>query len=155
MEIRIDDLTGNEIADLLQAHTDDMLKHSPPKSVHTLDLSALRSSDITFWSVWSNGELAGCGALKEIDDNHVELKSVRTAKQYLRKGVAAKLVEHILAIAKKRSYKKISLETGNSSAFLPAKKLYEKMGFQECQPFADYSDDPFSSFMTKDLSSLS
>jgi putative acetyltransferase len=155
MDIRVDDLTSNEITHLLQVHQDDMLTHSPPKSVHTLDLIALKSPSITFWSAWSEGKLAGCGALKEIDDSHAELKSVRTSNDHLRKGVAAKLVDHILTTAKKRSYKKVSLETGNSTAFLPAKNLYKKLGFKDCQPFADYNEDPFSSFMTKDLTTMS
>lgn len=155
MDIRVDDLTSNEITELLQVHHEDMLAHSPPKSVHTLDLIALKSPNITFWSAWSEGKLAGCGALKEIDDSHAELKSVRTANEHLRKGVAAKLVDHILKTAVKRSYKKVSLETGNSAAFIPAKNLYKKFGFKDCQPFADYNEDPCSSFMTKDLSSLS
>lgn len=151
MDIIIDDLTGPEVAKLLTEHHEDMHKHSPPESIHAMDLSALQSQDVTFWSAWINGELAGCGALKQLDKHHGELKSMRTARNFLRQGIAAKLLTHILNEAKKHNYTKISLETGTMAAFSPARNMYEKFGFEYCAPFAHYSEDPNSTFMTKNL----
>jgi len=128
-----------------------MLKHSPPESVHALDLTALKADDITLWSAWSNDELAGCGALKRLNSEHAEIKSMRTSKQYLRQGVAANLLTHILAFAKTKHYQKVSLETGTMTAFTPAQKLYKSFGFSQCQPFSDYQLDPHSMFFTKEL----
>ena len=152
LEIKLDDLKGPEIAVLLSEHLQGMAKHSPPESIHALDLDALRKPDITFWSLWGNGELMGCGALKEIDKSHAEIKSMRTASNHLRKGVAGKLLQHILEVAKKRQYQRLSLETGSAEAFSPARSLYSQFGFNYCGPFADYVEDPYSMFMTKELS---
>jgi putative acetyltransferase len=151
MEIRIDDLTGTEIKELLREHLAGMLEMSPPESVHALPLEELRKPDITFWSVWHDSELMGCGALKELEAQHGEVKSMRTIARHRRKGVAAAVLEHILAEARRRNYKRVSLETGSMDAFLPARKLYERFGFEYCAPFADYIDDPNSVFMTKEL----
>ena len=151
MDIKIDNLDGVEVKLLLQEHHDDMLKHSPPESVHALDLSSLKASDVTFWTAWINGELAGCGALKKLNEKHAELKSMRTSQKFLRKGVAVKLLTHIINIAKTQSITKISLETGTKKAFVPAQKLYKGFGFQECQPFSNYKEDPYSMFLTKTI----
>ena len=152
MDVRVGELRNTEVIGLLQEHHEDMLKHSPPESVHALDLSGLETPDVTFWSLWVNHELAGIGALKELDKEHGEIKSMRTSKNYLRKGIARKLLEHIIQQSSIRSYKKISLETGTMDAFLPAQKLYQQFGFQECKPFGNYCLDPYSMFMTKVLS---
>ena len=149
--IKIDDLNGREIAQLLSEHLHSMTLHSPPESIHALDLNSLRQSDITFWSAWHGDNLAGCGALKELDSRHAEIKSMRTANAYLRQGVAAALLQHILFTAKKRGYKNLSLETGSMDAFKPARALYTKYGFELCSPFANYSEDPNSVFMTLKL----
>ncbi|MFC4100219.1 GNAT family N-acetyltransferase [Paenibacillus xanthanilyticus] len=151
MNIIIDDLNGPEVADLLNEHLRDMFAGSPPESVHALDLEGLKKPEITFWSAWENGELLGCGAIKELDSEHVELKSMRTASRHLRKGVAKQILEHILAQAKERGYKRISLETGSQESFEPARKLYERFGFDYCGPFGDYVLDPYSVFMTRTL----
>jgi putative acetyltransferase len=151
MEIRIDDLTRPEIAGLLREHLAGMFETSPPESVHALPLEELRKPDITFWSVWRDSELMGCGALKELNPHHGEVKSMRTVTKHLRKGVAAAVLRHILDEAKRRNYKRVSLETGSMDAFLPARKLYESFGFEYCEPFADYVEDPNSVFMTKEL----
>jgi len=150
-ELRIDDLQGPEIAALLEAHLAHMRSISPPCSVHALDLERLRKPDITFWSVWEGKELAGCGALKELDRGHGEIKSMRTASAHLRKGVASKVVKHILDEAKRRGYRRLSLETGSTRDFAPAQNLYARFGFRPCGPFADYKDDPFSFYMSKEL----
>lgn len=151
MEIKIDDLQGPEVAALLEDHLYSMTLHSPPESIHALDLDKLRKPEITFWSAWENGELLGCGAIKELDVAHAELKSMKTDSKHLRKGVAEKLLVHIIEEARGRGYERISLETGSMDAFLPARKLYGKYGFEECGPFGDYVLDPNSLFMTKTL----
>jgi len=151
MDIRVGELRNEDVITLLQEHHEDMLSHSPAESVHALDLNALEAPDITFWSFWINQELVGVGALKEIDKEHGEIKSMRTSTDHLRKGVARKLLEHIMKQANIRSYKRLSLETGTMDAFLPAHKLYQQFGFQECQPFGNYKEDPYSMFMTKSI----
>ena len=151
MNIKIDDLTSSEIYELLQEHLRSMALHSPPESIHALDIEALRKPEITFWTVWENGELLGCGALKELDSRHAEIKSMRTSSAHLRKGVARTLLNHILAEAKRRGYSRLSLETGSAEAFEPARQLYANFGFTYCDPFADYVEDPYSVFMTREL----
>ncbi len=155
MHIKIDKLRGPEIFSLLQEHLQSMALHSPPESVHALDLDALRQPDISFWTAWDTAgdgaALLGCGALKELDAQHGEIKSMRTASQHLRKGVALALLQHILDEAGRRSYRRLSLETGSMAAFEPARLLYAKMGFVDSAPFADYDIDPYSVFMTKIL----
>jgi putative acetyltransferase len=151
MDIRVDDLSGPEIAQLLREHLHSMTLHSPPESIHALDLDGLRKPEITFWSVWQDAELMGCGAIKQLDPHHGEIKSMRTASSHLRKGVAASLMQHILEEARRRSYQRLSLETGSMGAFAPARRLYTNFGFEFCGPFADYVEDPYSVFMTKKL----
>ncbi len=149
MYIKTDNLKSQAIADLLKQHHQDMLLHSPPDSVHALDLTALQGPDITFYSVWIDDELAGCGALKALDDKQGEIKSMRTAVAHLRKGVAAALLTHMITVAKNRGYKSLSLETGSMAAFIPARQLYQQFGFENCEPFGSYSEDPYSVFMAK------
>ena len=151
MNIKIDDLNGSAIHALLREHLQSMALHSPPESVHALDIEALRKPEITFWTAWEGGELLGCGALKELDSRHAEIKSMRTSSLHLRKGVAKTLLMHILDEAKRRSYRRLSLETGSMEAFKPARNLYAKSGFTSCEPFADYVEDPHSVFMTRQL----
>lgn len=151
MEIKVDDLTGPEIARLLNEHLETMHLHSPPESVHALPIEQLRSPDVTFWSVWEDGELLGCGALKQLDPQHGEIKSMRTVSRHLRKGVARAVLNHIVEEAKRRRYRQLSLETGSMAAFEPARRLYERAGFTYCEPFADYIEDPNSVFMTMAL----
>jgi putative acetyltransferase len=151
VEIKLDDLTGPEVAQLLDEHLQNMAKHSPPESRHALILQELRKPEITFWSVWENGHLVGCGALKELDKKHGEIKSMRTSSSHLRKGVAKKVLQHIIEEAKNRNYRRLSLETGSMAAFEPARRLYASFGFQYCKPFSDYMEDPNSVFMTMEL----
>lgn len=151
MLIKIDDLRGHEVAQILTEHLTDMYAVSPPESVHALDLDKLRKPEITFWSVWDGNQLAGCGAIKELDATHAEIKSMRTANAYRGKGVAVKIMEHILGVAAERNYQRLSLETGTQDFFIPARKLYERFGFEYCGPFGDYAEDPYSAFMTKAL----
>ncbi len=153
MLIRVDDLRGAPIAALLQEHLDSMHALSPPESVHALDLAALRQPHITFWTAWDGDELLGCGALKRLDTDHFELKSMRTARAHLRKGVARALLRRILAHARAEGIARISLETGSAPAFAPARQLYAREGFVECGPFEGYGPDPHSVFMTLALAS--
>jgi putative acetyltransferase len=151
MDIRVDDLSGPEIAALLAEHLRSMYLHSPPESVHALDMERLRAPDITMWTVWEERELLGCGALKELDRDHGEIKSMRTATRHLRRGVASALMRHILGEARRRSYRRLSLETGSMAAFAPARELYRRFGFEPCGPFGEYIEDPNSVFMTREL----
>jgi putative acetyltransferase len=151
MEIRVDDLGGPEIAAFLEEHLRDMRAASPPESTHALDLEGLKQPDITFWTVWEGGQLIGCGAIKELNPKHGEIKSMRTRMSHRGKGIGAFVLQHILREARARGYERVSLETGSMRFFEPARALYRKHGFCDCQPFADYTLDPNSVFMTKDL----
>lgn len=151
VDIRVDDLQGDAIKDLLRLHLDAMHQHSPPESVHALDVEALRHPTITFWTAYAHGELLGCGALKRLSPDHGELKSMRTADAQLRKGVARALLRHIESAARAEGMGRLSLETGSTAPFAAALRLYACEGFVECGPFGDYGLDPFSIFMTKSL----
>lgn len=150
-DIRVDDLSGPEVAALLGEHLASMHRDSPPGAVNALDLDRLRGPDVTFWSVWQRGELVGCGALKALDAGHGECKSMRTAEAHRRRGVAAALLRHMLVEARARGYRRLSLETGSGPAFEAAQALYRRFGFERCAPFADYRDDGFSVCMTREL----
>jgi putative acetyltransferase len=152
-EIKLDDLSSPAIAELLAEHLHDMYEQSPPGSVHALDLDDLKKPDITFWAIWDGDALVGCGALKELDAEHGEIKSMRTAHAYRGKGAGKLMVRHIIDEARKRNYKRLSLETGSMAFFDPARRLYESFGFECCGPFADYVLDPNSVFMTMSLES--
>ncbi len=128
-----------------------MARHSPPESIHALALDQLRRPEITFWTAWSGAELLGCAALKQLDAAHGEIKSMRTARAHRRAGVARRLLEHLIGEARRRGYRRLSLETGSMAAFAPAHALYAGFGFVRCAPFADYVEDPNSVFMTREL----
>ncbi|NKB50606.1 MAG: GNAT family N-acetyltransferase [Rhizobiaceae bacterium] len=151
MNIVVDDLRGPEIAALLEAHLDLMRSQSPPESVHTLDLDSLRQPDVTFWTAWEGGYLLGCGALKQMQNGHGEIKSMHTAKAARGKGIAAKLLAHLEDHARSKGLTRLSLETGSQDGFTPARALYGKFGYAVCPPFGDYVEDPNSTFMTKQL----
>ncbi|MGW4644433.1 GNAT family N-acetyltransferase [Sphaerisporangium sp. NPDC004334] len=151
IEIVADDLSGPRIAEFLRAHLAEMRSITPPESVHALDLDALRKPDVTFWSVMDGGILVGCGAIKRLDAGHAEVKSMRTAPRRKRSGVATLLLEHIIGEARREGFTRLSLETGSQEFFLPARRLYEKLGFAYCEPFADYGHDPNSVYMTRTL----
>jgi putative acetyltransferase len=151
MTIQRDDLRGPEIAELLREHLRCMREVSPRESCHVLDLDGLRRPDVKFWSIWDGSELAGCGALKELDAGHAEIKSMRTASAFLRRGVASKMLSHLIEEARRRGYRRLSLETGAMDYFEPARRLYSSFGFVVCAPFSTYVEDPNSVFMTKEL----
>lgn len=147
----MDDLSGVQVKALIAEHLQGMAADSPPESIHALNLDGLKKPEITFWCAWEGEDLLGCGAIKELDPEHAELKSMRTASAHLRKGVARKILAHIMDVAVERGYKRVSLETGSMDSFIPARKLYEDFGFEYCEPFADYILDPNSAFMTKTI----
>ena len=151
MIIREDDLRGAKIAALLSAHLEVMALHSPPESRHALDLEGLRAPEITFWTAWDDAQLLGCAALKELDGGHGEIMSMHTAEAARGRGVARRLLEHLIAEARRRAYRRLSLETGSMAGFEPARALYRDFGFTFCAPFADYRPDPNSVFMTLSL----
>ena len=149
--IKVGDLSSPEIAELLTDHRSEMNQHSPPESVHALDLEKLKRPEITFWSIWNGDELVGCGALKELDSTHAEIKSMRTDPKYRGQGAGKLMLRHILDEAKQKGYERLSLETGSMAAFEPARRLYASHGFTDCGPFADYTPDPNSAFITLEI----
>ena len=154
LQITIDPLRSPEIAALLREHLDEMRSISPPESVHALELSRLRVPDVTFWSAWHGEVLVGCAALRELDGWHGEVKSMRTVAAYRGRGVASALMRHLLDEARQRGYRRLSLETGSQPEFAPARALYRRFGFAACGPFAHYTEDRCSAFMTRALPDL-
>ena len=151
IEIVKDNLSDGAIGNLLNSHLQEMHKYSPPESIHALDEEKLKDSSVTFWAAHIDGELAGCGALKELSSSVAEIKSMKTSDLFLRKGVGAKLLAEIISEAIRRSYIEVKLETGSDRVFGPAVAMYEKYGFVECGPFGKYKSDPYSKFYTKCL----
>ncbi len=151
MIIRLDDLSGPEIAAFLEEHLRDMRAASPPESKHALDLAALRMPDISFWTAWDDARLIGCCALKQLDPTHAEIKSMRVAITKRRKGIGSALIKHVINEATQRRYRRLSLETGSMAFFDPARKLYRDFGFTDCGPFGSYRQDPNSVFMTLEI----
>ncbi|MCL1113144.1 GNAT family N-acetyltransferase [Shewanella basaltis] len=149
MEILLDGLQDPGVIELLQVHLADMYATSPPESVHALDIDALSHSSITFWCAKRQGEVIGCVAIKELNKTHGEIKSMRTSAAARNQGVATALLLHLLDEAKRRGYQQLSLETGSMDFFAPARRLYQRHGFEYCGPFADYQADPNSLFMTR------
>ena len=148
----VDDLSGPQIAQFLDEHVQEIRSITPsPESKHALDLDDLRKPEITFWSVMDGAALVGCGAIKRLDASHAEVKSMRTAPDRRRGGIASTPLEQTITKAKRMGFTRLSLETGSYEVFLPARKLYEKFGFEYCEPFADYQADPNSVFMTRPL----
>jgi len=151
IEIRVDDLSGDDTRALIARHLEGMHDTSAPESVHALDIDGLRHPTITFWSAWIGGELAGIGALKSIDADRGELKSMRVDDRFRGSGVGRAILRHIVVAARERGVKSLWLETGSGEEFLPAQRLYESEGFTVSGPFEPYTDDPFSLFMTRTL----
>ncbi len=148
-DIHPGDLDDPRVIALLEEHLASMEPTAPAESRHALDLNGLRDPHIRFWCVWDQQSLAGFGALKHLDSTHAEIKSMRTASNYLRQGVADKLLHHLIELARAEGIERLSLETGAMNYFIPARSFYAKYGFVECKPFASYRDDPLSVFMTR------
>lgn len=151
MQIDIDDLSRAQVHALLQEHLDNMHQLSPPEQVFALDLAALRVPKITLWTIWDQGQLLGCGALKELTPSHGEIKSMRTPQAARRRGAGRQLLQHIIATARERGYQTLSLETGSHPAFGAAHQLYRQHGFVDSGPFGNYLPDPHSVFMALQL----
>ncbi len=151
LRFEVDDLTGEATRALIARHLEGMRAHSPAESVHALDVDALRQPGVTFWSAWSGDALAGCGALRTIDAERVEIKSMRVDDAFLGRGVGRALLDHLIAVARARGARSVWLETGSSPAFVPAIELYRSAGFVRCGPFEGYAEDPFSVFMVREL----
>jgi putative acetyltransferase len=141
-------LDDPRVVALLLLHLTRARAETAPGSAHALDLSGLRTPDVSFWSAWEGDELVGVGALKRLSPEHGEIKSMHTAEMARGRGVGSALVRHIMARARERGMRRLSLETGSWAYFLPARALYARHGFVECGPFGDYRDDPNSVFMT-------
>lgn len=144
LRFHVDDLTHPAVIELLRLHVAAAHANSPACKVHSLDLDGLRHPSVTFWSVWDEDALAGMGALKTLEPGHAEIKSMRVAPAFLRKGIGAAILHHLLAEARARGLTRVSLETGGNDAFAAARAMYERAGFTPCAAFADYTIDDFS-----------
>jgi len=151
MELRLDDLTHPAVHALLEEHMANMHAESPPECVFALDLDKLRAPGISFWTAWDGADLVGCGALRELDLGHGEIKSMRTPTALRRRGAGRAMLQHIIATARQRGYRRLSLETGSTQGFAAAHALYLSAGFVATGPFGDYRPDPFSRFLTLQL----
>jgi putative acetyltransferase len=147
--IRIDDLSGDASQSIVREHMAGMLHNTPLESVHAFSLDKLKQDHVTFWTAWFEAELCGCGALQTLNLQHGEVKSMRTREKFLRQGVGQAVLSHIITEARARGLKRLSLETGSAESFAAARTLYLQNGFEICGPFADYTLDPHSVFMTK------
>ena len=149
--IAADDPTRSDVRPLLDEHLRDMWATSPPESVHALDPETLAGPGISFFTAREDGIVLGCGALKELPARHGELKSMRTSTEARGRGVASRMLEHLLGVARERGYERVSLETGVEDYFEPARRLYARYGFTSTTPFADYTDDPNSVYLSLTL----
>ena len=139
----------NEVHKLLTKHFIELRAASPKGSTHVLDIPGLKVDSIKFWSLWENGKLVGCGALKILDIDHGEFKSIRVHDDFRKKGYGTKIIENLINKARGLNIKRLSIETGAGQFFKPARKLFEKCQFQPCKPFAHYKDDKNSIYLTK------
>lgn len=151
MRIIPGDFSNEQVQALLRHHLEGMHANSPPGHVFALDWSGLQRPEITFWTLWDDDELQGCGALKDLGRGHGEIKSMRTGVRHLRKGVGERILVHIMADAKSRGFRRLSLETGSGPAFEPALALYRKHGFRDGEAFGDYVRSEFNQFMHLEL----
>ena len=142
---------NSEVNNLLKKHFIELRSVSPTGSTHVLDIEGLKDPSIKFWSLWENNKLVGCGALKFLEKNHGEFKSIRVADEFKKKGIGERIINHLIEEAKKLKISKLSIETGAGDFFLPARNLFSKFGFKSCPPFAHYNDDPNSCYYTLDL----
>jgi putative acetyltransferase len=148
LEITPGNLDDPRVAALLAAHFATMRSTAPVESCHVLPIDAMRVPELSFWTVWDGDVLLGFGGLYALSPDHGEIKSMHTAEAGRRRGIGAAILRHIIAVARERGYRRLSLETGAMDFFVPARTLYERHGFTYCGPFEDYADDPNSVFMT-------
>jgi putative acetyltransferase len=145
------DFADSRVLSLLREHLEGMHANSPPDSVYALDFSGLQAQDISFFTAWRDELLLGCGALRQLDETSGEIKSMRTTHSHLRQGVGARMLEHLLTLARSRGYRRVSLETGSGAAFEPALSLYRRYGFVNGGPFGDYVATDFNPLLHLDL----
>lgn len=150
-EIAVDDPRSADIRELLERHLTFAHTHTPPHDVHALDIDGLLDPAVTFYSYRLDGQLLGVGALKQLDLRHAELKSMHTAAEARGRGVGRAILNHLIAVARDRGCRRVSLETGTVAAFTPARSLYASAGFEPCGPFAEYRPSPSNTFMTLSL----
>jgi putative acetyltransferase len=150
-EISIDDPRAHDVQALLEAHLAFARGHSPPEDTHALDVDGLLDPRVTFFSLRREGRLLAVGALKMLDADHAEVKSMHTAEAARGAGVGRAMLNHLLAVARERGVRRVSLETGSMDAFAPARALYASAGFRLCPPFAAYRESPNSSYMTLEI----
>jgi len=151
LDIREGGLDDPRVVALAAAHHAGMAANTPACSMHALDVERLGDPAITVWSAWIGDAVAGIGALKAIDAERGELKSMRTADPFLGRGVARAILHRIMQAARERGMTSLWLETGSGDDFIPARRLYASEGFTECGPFDGYAEDPLSTFMTRSL----
>lgn len=149
-----DDPRRDDVRALLERHLAFAHQHSPPEDVHALDVDGLLDPALTFFSARVDGVLLGVGALKELDAEHGEVKSMHTAAAARGKGIGRSMLTHLVAVARQRGYRRLSLETSPAEAFGPARAMYASAGFAPCEPFADYAPSPSSTFFTLPLADL-
>ena len=147
-EITVDDPRAADVRELLERHLAFAHENTPPQDIHALGIDGLLDPAITFFSLRQGGELLGVGALKQLDPHHAELKSMHTAEAARRRGIGRAMLDHLLAVARERGCRRVSLETGSMDAFAPARSMYATAGFRPCGPFGDYSPSGTSTFMT-------
>jgi putative acetyltransferase len=150
-EIAVDDPRSADIRELLERHLTFAHTHTPPHDVHALDIDGLLDPAVTFYSYRLDGQLLGVGALKQLDPRHAELKSMHTAAEARGRGIGRAILSHLIAVARDRGCRRVSLETGTVAAFTPARSLYASAGFEPCGPFAEYRPRPSNTFMTLSL----
>ena len=140
---------NSEVNELLTKHFIELRAASPEGSAHVLDIPGLKVNSIKFWSLWEEKKLIGCGALKFINEEHGEFKSIRIHDDFRKKGLGTEVINHLINEAKKLKIKRLSIETGAGNFFIPARKLFKKAGFTPCKPFAHYKEDVNSGYLTK------
>ena len=138
-----------EVHELLTKHFVELRAASPEGSAHVLDIPGLKVSSIKFWSLWQDDMLMGCGALKFLDKEHGEFKSIRIHDDFRKQGNSINVINHLINEAKKLNINRLSIETGAGDFFIPARKLFKKCGFETCKPFAHYKEDVNSVYLTK------
>ena len=145
------ELDHDDVRTLLTQHFAEMRAGSPPEACHVLPLDGLKDSAIRFFTMREDGALLGCGALKQLEPGHGEIKSMRTANAALGRGVGKAMLDHLVATARSEGMTRLSLETGSTGQFAAALRLYGKEGFEACGPFGDYADTPFTRFFSREI----
>ena len=151
MKVIENNFDNAEVNHLLTKHFIELRSVSPDDSCHVLDIKGLKDSSIKFWSFWDNNQLIGCAALKFLNDEHGEFKSIRVEDNSRGKGVGKKIISHLIEVAKNEGIKRLSIETGAGDFFKSARKLFKKFGFKTCRPFADYKEDPNSCYFDLEI----